>query len=146
MAQLASASGLGPEGPVFESQYPDIQQKPAENQQVFSFYAEGTWIQCLGGVDILGTPLALFLKNKALQLGLKCHIFCELLHFLLQLDLFPFAVRSLLRLAEIFCPWHMSISEGCRSDDFHCHSKSSDHSVEDGDTWDYHTVFYTGNI
>ena len=24
MAQLASASGLGPEGPVFESQYPDI--------------------------------------------------------------------------------------------------------------------------
>ena len=45
MAQLASASGLGPEGPVFESQYPDIQQKPAENQQVFSFYAEGTWIQ-----------------------------------------------------------------------------------------------------
>ena len=37
VAQLASASGLGPEGPVFESQYPDIQQKPAENQQVFSF-------------------------------------------------------------------------------------------------------------
>ena len=25
MAQLASASGLGPEGPVFESQYPDIE-------------------------------------------------------------------------------------------------------------------------
>ena len=73
-------------------------------------------------------------------------IFCELLHFLQQLDLFPFAIRSLLRLAEIFCPWHMSISEGCRSDDFHCHSQSSDHSVEDGDTWDYHTVFYTGNI
>ena len=24
VAQLASASGLGPEGPVFESQYPDI--------------------------------------------------------------------------------------------------------------------------
>ncbi len=24
MAQLASASGLGPEGPVFESQYPDF--------------------------------------------------------------------------------------------------------------------------
>ena len=42
MAQLASASGLGPEGPVFESQYPDIQQKPADFQQVFSFYAEGT--------------------------------------------------------------------------------------------------------
>ena len=31
VAQLASASGLGPEGPVFESQYPDILPKePAE--------------------------------------------------------------------------------------------------------------------
>ena len=28
MAQLASASGLGPEGPVFESQYPDSRGKP----------------------------------------------------------------------------------------------------------------------
>ena len=26
VAQLASASGLGPEGPVFESQYPDIKK------------------------------------------------------------------------------------------------------------------------
>ena len=26
MAQLASASGLGPEGPVFESQYPDLKR------------------------------------------------------------------------------------------------------------------------
>ena len=26
MAQLASASGLGPEGPVFESQYPDLRK------------------------------------------------------------------------------------------------------------------------
>lgn len=26
VAQLASASGLGPEGPVFESQYPDIDE------------------------------------------------------------------------------------------------------------------------
>ena len=33
VAQLASASGLGPEGPVFESQYPDIQAKKlTENQ------------------------------------------------------------------------------------------------------------------
>ena len=33
VAQLASASGLGPEGPVFESQYPDIQaRKLTENQ------------------------------------------------------------------------------------------------------------------
>ena len=28
-------------------------------------------------------------------------IFCELLHFLQQLDLFPFTIRSLLRLAEV---------------------------------------------
>ncbi len=27
VAQLASASGLGPEGPVFESQYPDIKEE-----------------------------------------------------------------------------------------------------------------------
>ena len=26
VAQLASASGLGPEGPVFESQYPDLKK------------------------------------------------------------------------------------------------------------------------
>ena len=26
VAQLASASGLGPEGPVFESQYPDLER------------------------------------------------------------------------------------------------------------------------
>lgn len=34
MAQLASASGLGPEGPVFESQYPDKE----EAKFVFSFF------------------------------------------------------------------------------------------------------------
>ena len=27
VAQLASASGLGPEGPVFESQYPDFKRQ-----------------------------------------------------------------------------------------------------------------------
>ena len=27
VAQLASASGLGPEGPVFESQYPDFKKQ-----------------------------------------------------------------------------------------------------------------------
>ncbi len=27
VAQLASASGLGPEGPVFESQYPDAEKE-----------------------------------------------------------------------------------------------------------------------
>ena len=35
VAQLASASGLGPEGPVFESQYPDaIEKQPSEYQMV----------------------------------------------------------------------------------------------------------------
>ena len=35
VAQLASASGLGPEGPVFESQYPDkIQEQPSDSQMV----------------------------------------------------------------------------------------------------------------
>ena len=35
VAQLASASGLGPEGPVFESQYPDnLSKEPADFQQV----------------------------------------------------------------------------------------------------------------
>ena len=39
MAQLVSASGLGPEGPVFESQYPDKIQKQLLNRVVafFSF-------------------------------------------------------------------------------------------------------------
>lgn len=35
MAQLASASGLGPEGPVFESQYPDLIKNLLIFQQVF---------------------------------------------------------------------------------------------------------------
>ena len=38
VAQLASASGLGPEGPVFESQYPDIQIKKLTDFQWVSFY------------------------------------------------------------------------------------------------------------
>ena len=43
VAQLASASGLGPEGPVFESQYPDIKKKkPADFQQV-SFFCPSWW-------------------------------------------------------------------------------------------------------
>ena len=37
MAQLASASGLGPEGPVFESQYPDEIQKQLSDFQVVAF-------------------------------------------------------------------------------------------------------------
>lgn len=40
MAQLASASGLGPEGPVFESQYPDkTAVRDYSPTAVFIFYA-----------------------------------------------------------------------------------------------------------
>ena len=38
VAQLASASGLGPEGPVFESQYPDLNQKQLLEFQVVAFF------------------------------------------------------------------------------------------------------------
>ena len=37
VAQLASASGLGPEGPVFESQYPDIFPKELTDFSGFLF-------------------------------------------------------------------------------------------------------------
>ena len=37
MAQLVSASGLGPEGPVFESQYPDKNSKQLLEIQVVAF-------------------------------------------------------------------------------------------------------------
>ena len=39
VAQLASASGLGPEGPVFESQYPDILPKELTDFQWVPFYS-----------------------------------------------------------------------------------------------------------
>ena len=35
VAQLASASGLGPEGPVFESQYPDIKKQRSSRPLLF---------------------------------------------------------------------------------------------------------------
>ena len=38
VAQLASASGLGPEGPVFESQYPDLQGKKLTEISEFLFF------------------------------------------------------------------------------------------------------------
>ena len=38
VAQLASASGLGPEGPVFESQYPDIQAKKLTDKVGFFLF------------------------------------------------------------------------------------------------------------
>ena len=37
VAQLASASGLGPEGPVFESQYPDIETETDSSASVSVF-------------------------------------------------------------------------------------------------------------
>ena len=37
VAQLASASGLGPEGPVFESQYPDIMKRAAFSEGALFF-------------------------------------------------------------------------------------------------------------
>ena len=37
VAQLASASGLGPEGPVFESQYPDIKRDKLYSLSLFLF-------------------------------------------------------------------------------------------------------------
>ena len=44
MAQLASASGLGPEGPVFESQYPDLIKKPADfSAGFFVFLLKARW-------------------------------------------------------------------------------------------------------
>ena len=38
VAQLASASGLGPEGPVFESQYPDFRKQLLGIQVVAFFF------------------------------------------------------------------------------------------------------------
>ena len=38
VAQLVSASGLGPEGPVFESQYPDTNPKQLLEIQVVAFF------------------------------------------------------------------------------------------------------------
>ena len=53
MAQLASASGLGPEGPVFESQYPD--SRADDSSRIVRFFSPlppGTpnlsTITCLG--------------------------------------------------------------------------------------------------
>ena len=40
VAQLASASGLGPEGPVFESQYPDFRKADLRIGLFFIIFAE----------------------------------------------------------------------------------------------------------
>ena len=42
VAQLASASGLGPEGPVFESQYPDIETETDSPVSVSLLYLSDT--------------------------------------------------------------------------------------------------------
>ena len=42
VAQLASASGLGPEGPVFESQYPDIETETDLPASVSLLYLSDT--------------------------------------------------------------------------------------------------------
>ena len=55
MAQLASASGLGPEGPVFESQYPDKKRDVVQRL----FFCRGTGgaehpiLLCLGALPLL---------------------------------------------------------------------------------------------
>ncbi len=48
VAQLASASGLGPEGPVFESQYPD--KAEAEMLPLFFIYPN-SMMQTISGND-----------------------------------------------------------------------------------------------
>ena len=68
MAQLASASGLGPEGPVFESQYPD------KKRDVFQrlFFCRGTGgaehpiLLCLGALPLLypAAPPSVFAFGK----------------------------------------------------------------------------------
>ena len=50
VAQLASASGLGPEGPVFESQYPDIEG----NSLIFSGFLFLWYNGHFGIMDIFG--------------------------------------------------------------------------------------------
>ena len=40
VAQLASASGLGPEGPVFESQYPDFKKQLSIDSCFFLYIFE----------------------------------------------------------------------------------------------------------
>ena len=44
VAQLASASGLGPEGPVFESQYPDNQARKLTDFSGFLFFLYALWV------------------------------------------------------------------------------------------------------
>ena len=67
VAQLASASGLGPEGPVFESQYPDKK----ETLKNVSFFvgvrgAEHPILLCLGALPLLypAAPPSVFAFGK----------------------------------------------------------------------------------
>ncbi len=75
MAQLASASGLGPEGPVFESQYPD--GKADDSSRIVRFFSPlppGT--PNLSTIFCLGKKPAKYVgkngtKNKAGSSGIK---------------------------------------------------------------------------
>ena len=67
VAQLASASGLGPEGPVFESQYPDIETETDSPASV-SFYT--TDIKKVGRPD--GRPTLLQGLNPVFTLPFAC--------------------------------------------------------------------------
>lgn len=75
MAQLASASGLGPEGPVFESQYPD--SRADDSSRVVRFFCPlppGT--PNLSTIICLGEKPAVYAgkkgtKNKAESSGEK---------------------------------------------------------------------------
>lgn len=58
MAQLASASGLGPEGPVFESQYPD-----KEREVYASLFLSGY----AGSPHVMFTKLSFILLQFRLQ-------------------------------------------------------------------------------
>ena len=60
--------------------------------------------------------------------------------------LFFCSIRSLFRLAEIFCLRSVSISADSRSDDFHRHSQSGNHPIENSNTGYYHSVFDTRYI
>ena len=49
VAQLASASGLGPEGPVFESQYPDFKKQLSIDSCFFLYIFDLSMIRAFCG-------------------------------------------------------------------------------------------------
>ena len=65
MAQLVSASGLGPEGPVFESQYPDKFPKQLLEIQVVAFFF--IYIHDLLSIPAISFHLVHFNTHSALD-------------------------------------------------------------------------------